>query len=41
MLKVYRINFYFIDPPPLPLKEYILYTWFNVDNYRLPPMKVY
>ncbi len=26
--------FVFIDPPPLLLKEYVLYTWFNVDNYR-------
>ncbi len=22
-------------PPIDPLKEYILYTWFNVDNYVL------
>ncbi len=33
MLKVYRMIFFFIDPPPLPQKEYVLYTWLNVDNY--------
>ncbi len=31
MLKVYGINFFSIDP--LPLKEYVLYTQLNVDNY--------
>ncbi len=30
-LKVYGENIYFIDPPPIPLKVYCLYTHENVD----------
>ncbi len=30
MLKEYKIKLFSIDPPP---KEYVLYTWFNIDNY--------
>ncbi len=33
MLKVYGINIFFPIYPPLPLKEYDLYTQFNIDNY--------
>ncbi len=34
MFKLYGINFgFFIDPP----KEYVLYTWFNIDNYGQAP----
>ncbi len=37
MLKVYRINIVLpIDPQPLPLKEYVLSTRFNIDNYGRP-----
>ncbi len=36
MLKVYRINILFPLTPPSPLKEYVLYTQFNVDNYGQP-----
>ncbi len=31
MLKVYRINIFPLTP--LPKKEYVLYTQFNIDNY--------
>ncbi len=33
MLKVYEINVLFPLTPLLPLKQYVLYTRFNVDNY--------
>ncbi len=33
ILKVYGINFFF---PLTPLKEYVLYTVFNIDNYGWP-----
>ncbi len=33
MLKVYGINGFF---PLTPLKEYVLYTQFNDDNYGRP-----
>ncbi len=37
MMKVYGINVFFSRRPPLlPLKEYVLYTLFNVDNYGWP-----
>ncbi len=33
MLKVYGINFFPLIPPPL--REYVLYTLFNVDIYGI------
>ncbi len=33
ILKVYIITKIFIE---LPIKEYVLYTQFNVDNFRWP-----
>ncbi len=38
MLKVYAINIFFCiaTSPHLPLKEFVLYTLFGVDNYGWP-----
>ncbi len=35
MLKVYEIIVFFHCPPYLQ-QNYVLYTWFNVDNYGRP-----
>ncbi len=37
MLKVYGINVYFALT--LALKEYVLNTWLNIDNYGWPLMR--
>ncbi len=36
ILKLYEIKFFFHCPPPHHVKEYVLYTPFNVDNYGWP-----
>ncbi len=33
MLEVYGINIFFSIDAPLLLKEYVLYTQLNIDNY--------
>ncbi len=37
MYKVYGINVFSL-PSPLPIKEYVLTTWFKVDDYGWPLM---
>ncbi len=38
MLKMYRINVFFPLNPPLSLKEYVLYTQLNMNNYHGRPL---
>ncbi len=38
MLKMYVINVFFPltpPPPPVPLKEYVLYTWIMDDPFKV------